>query len=108
MESGYWITHEIICGVENSMNADYVLDISSQAIKVAMLLSAPMLGGALLVGFSISLFQALTQINEQTLAIIPKIVAIFLVMILSGPWILQTMTDFTRTLYLEIPLLVLQ
>lgn len=85
------------------MNQDTVIDLSQQAIRLTLLLSAPMMIGALLVGLMISLFQALTQINEQTLAIIPKILAIFFVLVVAGPWLLDTMTNYTQELITSIP-----
>jgi flagellar biosynthetic protein FliQ len=85
------------------MTSDSVIDISQQAIKLVILLSAPMMVGALLVGVVISLFQALTQINEQTLSIIPKILVIFGLLIFTGPWLIETMTNYTQDLIVNIP-----
>ena len=90
------------------MTNDAVIDISQQAIKITLLLSAPMMLGALFVGLVISLFQALTQINEQTLSIIPKILVIFLLLVISGPWLLDTMTSYTTDLITSIPSFVQQ
>lgn len=90
------------------MTSESVIDLSQQAIRLTLMLSGPMMLGALLVGLVISLFQALTQINEQTLATIPKIVAIFLLLVISGPWLLDTMTGFTEELITSIPNIVQQ
>lgn len=90
------------------MTSEAVIDLSQQAIRLTLMLSAPMMLGALLVGLVISLFQALTQINEQTLATIPKIVAIFLLLVISGPWLLDTMTGFTEDLITSIPSFIQQ
>lgn len=90
------------------MTNESVIDLSQQAIRITLLLSGPMMLGALFVGLIISLFQALTQINEQTLATIPKIVVIFVLMIISGPWLLDTMTNFTEDLITSIPSFVQQ
>ncbi len=90
------------------MTSDSVIDLSQQAIKLTLMLSGPMMIGALVVGLIISLFQALTQINEQTLATIPKIVAIFVLLVISGPWLVDTMTSFTEDLITSIPSFVQQ
>ncbi|MFD1215489.1 flagellar biosynthesis protein FliQ [Microbulbifer celer] len=73
---------------------------------IALSLGAPMLLTALLVGLLVSLFQAATQINEMTLSFIPKILAVFAVLVIAGPWLLALITDYTRTLFQNIPLLV--
>jgi flagellar biosynthetic protein FliQ len=85
------------------MGQDGVIDILNQAIRIGLMISAPMLLGALFMGIVISLFQAVTQINEQTLSFIPKIIVIFGILILCAPWISQTMTSFTQDLFLSIP-----
>jgi flagellar biosynthetic protein FliQ len=90
------------------MTSESVIDLSQQAIKLTLMLSGPMMLGALFVGLIISLFQALTQINEQTLATIPKIVAIFILLVISGPWLVDTMTNFTEELITSIPSFVQQ
>ena len=78
------------------MTPGTVMEIGRQAIEVALMLSAPLLLAALVVGLIISIFQAATQINEATLQFVPKLVAIFLVMILFGPWMLQYMVDYIQ------------
>lgn len=88
------------------MAPESVLDISQQAVKVALMLAAPMLLGAMLVGITISIFQAITQINEQTLTFVPKIVAIFLLLVISSPWLIETMQNFTIDLFTGIPQMV--
>lgn len=90
------------------MTSESVIDLSQQAIKLTLMLSGPMMLGALFVGLIISLFQALTQINEQTLATIPKIVAIFVLLVITGPWLVDTMTNFTADLITSIPSFVQQ
>lgn len=77
------------------MSADFVIELAGQAIFVALKVSAPMLVLGLVVGLIISIFQATTQIQEQTLAFVPKIVAVLLALLLFGPWILSSMIDFT-------------
>ena len=88
------------------MTPEIVMDIGRQAIEMTLLLSAPLLVAALLIGLVISVFQAATQINEQTLSFIPKLVGMFLVLVLAGPWMLQLMVDYMRRLLESIPLFV--
>jgi len=88
------------------MTPEVVMEIGRQAIEMTLLLSAPLLLAALLIGLVISVFQAATQINEQTLSFIPKLVGMFLVLILAGPWMLQLMVDYMRRLLESIPLFV--
>ncbi len=83
-------------------------DITHQAIKVGLLVSAPMLIGALLVGIVVSLFQAVTQINEQTLSFIPKILVIVGALVFFAPWMSDTLTTFTKDLVLNIPKIVME
>lgn len=85
------------------MTEAYVMDLGMKAVKTAMLLGAPVLGVSLLVGLIISIFQAVTQINEMTLSFIPKIIAVVIALVIFFPWMLQTMMDFTSALFLSIP-----
>ena len=73
---------------------------------MTLILSGPMLLAALVIGLIVSIFQAATQINEQTLSFIPKLVGTFLVLILAGPWMLQMMVDYIRRLFESIPQLI--
>jgi flagellar biosynthetic protein FliQ len=82
------------------------MDLAYQGMKITLMMAAPMLLTALLVGLLVSLFQAATQINEMTLSFIPKILAVFVVLIITGPWLLSMISDFTRHLFLHIPELV--
>jgi flagellar biosynthetic protein FliQ len=82
------------------------MSIAYQAMMVTLYLGAPLLITALLIGLLVSLFQAATQINEMTLSFIPKILGVFAVLIIAGPWLLSLITDFTRTLFQNIPFLV--
>lgn len=88
------------------MTPGTVMEIGRQAIETTLLMSAPMLLAALAVGLIISIFQAATQINEATLQFVPKLVAIFLVLILFGPWMLQYMVDYIQRLFGSIPQLI--
>lgn len=88
------------------MEFDSYADITNQAIKVALMVSAPMLIGALVMGIVVSLFQAVTQINEQTLSFIPKILVIVGALVFFAPWMSDTLTTFTKDLILSIPRVV--
>ncbi|OBR66790.1 EscS/YscS/HrcS family type III secretion system export apparatus protein [Paenibacillus oryzae] len=81
------------------MSAEFVIGLASSALYTVLKASAPMLVLALVVGLLISVFQATTQIQEQTLAFVPKIVAVFIAVIIFGPWILNTVVDFTYRLF---------
>jgi len=83
-----------------------VMEIGRQAIEVTLLVAAPMLLAALIVGLIISIFQAATQINESTLQFVPKLVAMFIVLLLAGPWMLQYMMDYIQRLFGSIPQLI--
>ena len=73
---------------------------------VALLVASPMLLVAIAVGLIVSVFQAATQINEMTLSFIPKLVAIFAALLISGPWIITMLTDYMRRLFGSIPTLI--
>lgn len=88
------------------MTPESVMSIGSQAIHISLLLGAPLLLVALVVGLVISIFQAATQINEATLSFIPKLLAVFAVLVIAGPWMLGQMLDYIRTLFSSIPQLV--
>lgn len=85
------------------MGNEYYVEVTNQAIKVTLMLAAPMLMGALVIGILVSLFQAVTQINEQTLSFIPKILVIVAALVIFSPWMMDTMVSFTRELFLSIP-----
>jgi flagellar biosynthesis protein FliQ len=88
------------------MTPGTVMEIGRQAIEVTLLMAAPMLLAALIVGLIISIFQAATQINEQTLQFVPKLVIMFLVLLLAGPWMLQYLMDYIQRLFESIPQLI--
>lgn len=77
------------------MDSNFIIGLAGQAVYVVLKASAPMLILALVVGLIVSIFQATTQIQEQTLAFVPKIVAVMLSILVFGPWILNTLVDFT-------------
>ncbi len=84
------------------MGVQEVANILRSAITMVLLISAPMLIGALLSGFIVALFQATTQINEQTLAFVPKIVVVLTMLVIFSPWIAETLSEFTINLYQNI------
>lgn len=88
------------------MTPGAVMEIGRQAIEATLILSAPMLLAALVIGLVVSIFQAATQINEQTLSFIPKLVGIFLVLLLAGPWMLSYVTEYFQHLFNSIPGLI--
>lgn len=85
------------------MSPEAVISLIQQALETLVLISAPPLLTALVVGLLVSVFQAATQINEMTLSFIPKLLAVFVALVLAGPWMLSTMVDFTQRLYGAIP-----
>lgn len=88
------------------MTPELVMNIGRQAIEMTLVLSGPLLLAALVIGLIVSIFQAATQINEQTLSFVPKLVGMFIVLILAGPWMLQLMVDYIRRLFESIPQLI--
>lgn len=81
------------------MSTQFIIGLAGQAIYTVLMVSAPMLGLGLIVGLLVSIFQATTHIQEQTLAFIPKIVAVFIAILIFGPWILNVMIDFASRLW---------
>jgi flagellar biosynthetic protein FliQ len=88
------------------MNQDVVINISMQAMQLAFMIAMPLLLVALGVGLIVSVFQAVTQIQEQTLTFIPKIVAMGVTLVVAGPWMLGQVVAYTQQLYSSIPTLV--
>lgn len=85
------------------MTEQTIIDIGGKAIMVAMMVAAPALISTLIVGLLVSVVQAATQINEQTLTFIPKILIMSITLALAGPWIIQTMMTFTVNIFQSIP-----
>lgn len=88
------------------MTTQTVLNLGQRSMEVMLMVSAPLLLTALVVGLIVSILQAATQINEMTLSFIPKMLAIFLAMLLLGPWMLSTLIDYTRELFQNIPFII--
>lgn len=84
------------------MTPETVVEIGQQALFVTVMLAAPMLLAGLATGLAVGLFQAATQINEQTLSFIPKLLAMVAAMAVSAPWLLDTIVTFTRVLITEL------
>ena len=88
------------------MSPEQVLTLAREALLLTLMLAAPLLIASLAVGVLVGLFQAATQINEMTLSFIPKLMALAAVVVIAGPWMLQTLTEYTRRLFESIPGLV--
>lgn len=88
------------------MDQDTVINLASQAMSLAFKVAGPLLLGAMAVGLLVSIFQAVTQIQEQSLTLIPKIAAIAAITVLLGPWMLDQLVFYTTNLYTAIPSMV--
>lgn len=84
------------------MSPEFVIEIGRKTVELVLMLSAPMLLSAVLVGLLISIFQAATQINEQTMTFIPKIVAVLITLLVFAPWMIKLILAFTREIYSSI------
>lgn len=85
------------------MSGDVVIQMAQEALRMVLIISAPMLGLGLLVGLAVSVFQATTSIQEQTLAFIPKIVAVFVAILIFGPWMLRLMVEYVTNVLINLP-----
>lgn len=90
----------------NDMTPETVITIGQGAVEIVLMLVSLLLMPALAVGLVVSMFQAATQINEQTLSFIPKLFIIFFVLLMAGNWMLGLLTNYTTTLYQSIPFLI--
>jgi flagellar biosynthetic protein FliQ len=88
------------------LNPEDFISIARQGLELTIMLSMPLLVSALVTGLLVSVFQAATQINEMTLSFIPKLLVMFAVAVLAGPWMLQLLVDYTRRLFENIPRMV--
>lgn len=88
------------------MSTDLIMGIAFETIKVTLLVSAPMLLIGLIVGLVISIFQAVTQIQEMTLVFVPKIIAVLLALVFALPWMLDILVSYTQNIFMNIPLYV--
>lgn len=85
------------------MTQGFIIDFAMESMKTTLLLAAPMLGFGLVTGLVVSIFQAVTSIQELTLTFIPKILAVFFALILFFPWLLQVILDFTANILINFP-----
>jgi flagellar biosynthetic protein FliQ len=88
------------------MTQDFVIGFGRQAIELALMMALPMLGVGLGVGVVVGVIQAATQIQEMTLTFIPKIVCMFVALLLAMPWLMERMLAFTREVFINIPLYI--
>ncbi|MCM0760180.1 MULTISPECIES: flagellar biosynthesis protein FliQ [Sporomusa] len=88
------------------MSGDMAIQLGRNALAMVMMVAAPMLVLGLLVGIMVSIFQATTQIQEQTLVFIPKIIAVFVAILVFGPWMLSILVDYTREIFMNLPAMV--
>lgn len=88
------------------MNEDLIIRLGQDAMKVTAMIAGPMLIATLIIGLIVSIFQALTQINEATLTFIPKIIVVALVIVIAGPWMMDVMTSYTIHLFENIATMV--
>jgi len=88
------------------MNEELIMKLAQDALKVTAMLSAPILLSTLVIGLLVSIFQALTQINESTLTFIPKMIVVAVVIVLAGPWMLDLMSHYTIDLFENIATMV--
>lgn len=88
------------------MTPETVMSIARHALEVTLLLSMPLLLAALAIGLTIGVFQAATQINESTLSFIPKLVGLSIALMFAGSWMLRTIVEYTRELFMSIPSLI--
>ena len=88
------------------MSGDVVIQLAQNALMIVLMVAAPMLGLGLIVGLMVSVFQATTSIQEQTLAFIPKIVAVFVAILIFGPWMLRIMVGYVTNILVNLPLYI--
>jgi len=88
------------------MTPEVILSIATEALTIATMLAAPLLLSALATGVSIGVLQAATQINEMTLSFIPKLLVMVMALMVAGPWMLQVIINYTKTLYSSIPQMI--
>jgi flagellar biosynthetic protein FliQ len=88
------------------MTPESVMTMGRTAMEITLLVSAPLLLIALVIGLIVSIFQAATQINEATLSFIPKLVGVFITLVIAGPWMLSVMLDYMRQVFTGIPNMV--
>jgi flagellar biosynthesis protein FliQ len=103
---GWLVFGRGIAGEEFSMTADFVVGITKEALQMTVMLAAPVLGVGLVLGLLVSIFQAVTQLQEMTLTFIPKFLGVSLVLVILAPWMLELLVSYTTTLIENIPLYI--
>jgi flagellar biosynthetic protein FliQ len=88
------------------MTDELVMRLGQEALKTTAMVSAPLLGSALVIGLIVSIFQAITQINEATLTFVPKMIVIGVVILLAGPWMIEIITVYAQNLFDALPVMV--
>ncbi len=88
------------------MTQDMVVGLARDAVELTLMISLPMLGLGLIVGLIVSIFQAVTQIQEMTLTFVPKIIAVLIGLLVAFPWMMNKMVDYTRDIIVNIPLFI--
>ena len=88
------------------MTEDLIIHLGQDALRTTAILAAPLLISTLVVGLGVSIFQALTQINEATLTFVPKMIVVAIVIVLAGPWMMDVMSQYTINLFESLPALV--
>ena len=88
------------------MGSTAVIAMVREALEILLIISAPLLITALVTGLVVSVFQAATQINEMTLSFIPKLLGVFVAIVVSGPWIMQLLVDYTQRIFTNIPMMI--
>ncbi len=88
------------------MTPDTVMSMTHIALRIALSMAGPLLLTSLIIGLTISIFQAATQVNEMTLSFIPKLLGVAIVVVVLGPWLMSTMIDYIQSLLIGIPDLV--
>lgn len=88
------------------MSIDLIVGLANDAIKVTLLLSAPMLAVGLIIGLIISILQAVTQVQEMTLTFVPKIIAVMVALIVALPWMINLIVTYTQKLFSSIPMYI--
>jgi len=88
------------------MTPDSVMELGERALEITVMLAAPLLLSALAISLLVAMFQAATQINEQTLSFVPKLLVTVVVLSMAGPWMLRLIINFTRQTYMQIPELI--
>ena len=88
------------------MSTEFIIGFFAQALRLAILLAAPMLLTGLVVGLLVSIFQAATQINEMTMTFVPKMLAVGVAILFCAPWMLNLLIDFTQNLFVNIPMYI--